>query len=69
MHTIYNILYCYINFTFFFTRECKAVTPFSKAMNFTVAKKLWDHSCRLLDLEPDENLTTFLTTVSHQLNE
>ncbi|XP_020289410.1 retinol dehydrogenase 11-like [Pseudomyrmex gracilis] len=67
-------IYCAIsentaNETGLYYTECKAVTPFSKAMNFTVAKKLWDHSCRLLDLEPDENLTTFLTTVSHQLNE
>ncbi|KAL6423556.1 hypothetical protein ACFW04_010241 [Cataglyphis niger] len=49
--------------------ECRAIRPQWKARDDRIAKDLWDQTCRLLHLEPDENLTTFLQTISRQLAE
>jgi len=32
-----------------------------------IAKELWDKTCQLLYLEPDENFAVFLKTISRQI--
>ncbi|XP_072767480.1 retinol dehydrogenase 11-like isoform X2 [Anoplolepis gracilipes] len=49
--------------------ECRVTTPQWRARDDKIAKDLWDHTCRLLHLEPEENLSTFLQTVARQLTE
>ncbi|KAL6423549.1 hypothetical protein ACFW04_010240 [Cataglyphis niger] len=57
------------NETGLYYAECRVTTPQWRARNDRIAKNLWDQTCRLLHLEPDENFTTFLQTVSRQLAE
>ncbi|XP_029173164.1 retinol dehydrogenase 11-like [Nylanderia fulva] len=49
--------------------ECRVSRPQWRARDDQIAKDLWNHTCQLLHLEPDENLSTFLQTVSRQLAE
>ncbi|KAM0726100.1 Retinol dehydrogenase 11 [Formica fusca] len=57
------------NETGLYYAECRVTRPQWRARDDRIAKDLWDHTCRLLHLEPDENLITFLQTVSRQLAE
>ncbi|XP_025263373.1 retinol dehydrogenase 11 [Camponotus floridanus] len=47
--------------------ECRVSRPQWRARDDQISKKLWDHTCRLLHLEPNENFSAFLQTVSRQL--
>ncbi|XP_072748734.1 retinol dehydrogenase 11-like isoform X1 [Anoplolepis gracilipes] len=47
--------------------NCTVANPQEKANNDQYAKNLWDVSCKLLHLEPEEDFTTFLQTVSCQI--
>lgn len=49
--------------------ECRVSRPQWRARNDEIAKYLWNHTCQLLHLEPDENLSTFLQIVARQLAE
>ncbi|KAG5327598.1 RDH13 dehydrogenase, partial [Pseudoatta argentina] len=56
--------------TFFHKVEiinCGVTTPYRKANQHEYPEKLWNVSCRLLHLEPEEDFTTFLETVSRQM--
>ncbi|XP_072767901.1 retinol dehydrogenase 12-like [Anoplolepis gracilipes] len=55
------------NETGLYYSECRVTRPQWRARDDQMAKDLWDHTCRLLHLEPDTNFSTFLQTVSHQL--
>jgi len=48
-------------------RNCDVATTFWKANDPQYAEKLWNVSCRLLQLEPEEDFATFLETVSRQM--
>ncbi|XP_018360574.1 PREDICTED: retinol dehydrogenase 12-like [Trachymyrmex cornetzi] len=52
--------------TGFYYSNCGVTTTYRKANNHQYAEKLWNISCRLLHLEP-EDFTTFLETVSRQM--
>ncbi|KAL0099476.1 hypothetical protein PUN28_020182 [Cardiocondyla obscurior] len=67
-----TIIYCAIdegisNETGLYYSNCNISNTYRKANNREYAKRLWNMSCRLLQLEPDENITAFLKTVSHQI--
>nr|XP_012217366.1 PREDICTED: LOW QUALITY PROTEIN: retinol dehydrogenase 12-like [Linepithema humile] len=47
--------------------DCSPAMTHSRAMNADYSKKLWDISCRLLHLEPEENLVALLNTISRQI--
>ncbi|XP_067217070.1 retinol dehydrogenase 12-like [Linepithema humile] len=47
--------------------DCSHAMTYSKAMNADYSKKLWDTSCRLLHLEPEESLVALLNTISRQI--
>ncbi|XP_032676877.1 retinol dehydrogenase 11-like [Odontomachus brunneus] len=49
--------------------ECNVANAHRIANDDRVVKQLWDQSCHLLHLEPEENLHTFLQTVSRQVAE
>lgn len=49
--------------------ECSPATVYRKARNTDYCKKLWDVSCRLTHLEPEEDLITLLNTVSRQITD
>lgn len=51
-----------------FNRECRVTNPKSIAEDDKLSQQLWDYTCRLLDLSLDEDLPTFLETVTHQLD-
>ncbi|XP_025263371.1 retinol dehydrogenase 11 [Camponotus floridanus] len=57
------------NETGLYYAECRVSSPQWRARDDQISKKLWDLTCRLLHLEPDENFSTFLQTVSRQLAE
>ncbi|XP_072766791.1 retinol dehydrogenase 11-like [Anoplolepis gracilipes] len=46
-------------------KECNVATLHWRAQDNQIAKNLWDQTCRLLHLKPDEDLATFLKTVSN----
>ncbi|KAG5323352.1 RDH11 dehydrogenase, partial [Pseudoatta argentina] len=50
-----------------FCINCGVTTPYRKANQHEYPEKLWNASCRLLHLEPEEDFTTFLETVSRQM--
>ncbi|XP_011159399.1 retinol dehydrogenase 12 isoform X1 [Solenopsis invicta] len=65
-------IYCSVdekaaNETGLYYSNCSVATPSRKANNPEYREKLWNVSCRLLQLEPEENFTTFLETVSRQI--
>ncbi|XP_011877730.1 PREDICTED: retinol dehydrogenase 12-like [Vollenhovia emeryi] len=65
-------IYCSIdegiaNQTGLYYSNCGVSNTYRKANDRQYADKLWNVSCRLLDLEPEENFTTFLETVSRQM--
>ncbi|CAL1675392.1 unnamed protein product [Lasius platythorax] len=47
--------------------DCSVATLLWKTGDAQYAKNLWDVSCKLLHLEPEEDFTTFLQTVSCQI--
>ncbi|CAL1675393.1 unnamed protein product [Lasius platythorax] len=47
--------------------DCSVATLLRKTGDDQYAKNLWDVSCKLLHLEPEEDFTTFLQTVSCQI--
>ncbi|XP_039315479.1 retinol dehydrogenase 12 [Solenopsis invicta] len=55
------------NETGLYYSNCDVATTYREANNNQHAKKLWNLSCRLLNLEPDDNFNTFLETVSRQM--
>ncbi|KYN29236.1 Retinol dehydrogenase 12 [Trachymyrmex cornetzi] len=65
-------IYCCIdeeiaNETGLYYSNCGVTTPYRKANKHQYLEKLWNVSCRLLHLEPEEDFTTFLETVSRQM--
>ncbi|KAG5346722.1 RDH12 dehydrogenase, partial [Acromyrmex charruanus] len=65
-------IYCCIdeeiaNETGLYYSNCGVTTPYRKANQHEYPEKLWNVSCRLLHLEPEEDFTTFLETVSRQM--
>ncbi|XP_012530391.1 retinol dehydrogenase 11 isoform X5 [Monomorium pharaonis] len=67
-------IYCSIdekaaNETGLYYSNCNVSTPQWRARDDQYAKKLWNLSCRLLHLDPEEDLNTLLKTVSRQLVE
>ncbi|XP_012055376.1 PREDICTED: peroxisomal hydratase-dehydrogenase-epimerase-like [Atta cephalotes] len=65
-------IYCCIdeevaNETGLYYSNCGVTTPYRKANKHQYPEKLWNVSCRLLHLEPEEDFTTFLETVSRQM--
>lgn len=67
-------IYCSVdektaNETGLYYSNCNVATPQWRARDDQYARKLWNLSCRLLHLEPEDDLTTFLKTVSRQLAE
>ncbi|XP_012222963.1 retinol dehydrogenase 11-like [Linepithema humile] len=53
--------------TGFYYSNCDIATPQWRARDDWYARKLWDLSCRLLHLKPEEDFTAFLKTMSHQI--
>ncbi|XP_072742566.1 retinol dehydrogenase 11-like [Anoplolepis gracilipes] len=47
--------------------DCRVTRLYRKGRNNQMAKDLWDHTCRFLHLEPNDNFSTFLKSVSLQL--
>ncbi|XP_036145704.1 retinol dehydrogenase 11 [Monomorium pharaonis] len=67
-----TIIYCSVdektaNETGFYYSNCNVGNTYRKANDHQYAKKLWNVSCRLLDLEPEDDFTQFLETVSRQM--
>lgn len=67
-------IYCSVdekaaNETGLYYKECGVASPQRRARNDQIAKDLWNQTCRLLNLECDENLSKLLTTVSRQITE
>lgn len=67
-------IYCSVdektaNETGLYYSNCNVATPQWRARDDQYAKKLWNLSCRLLDLEPKADFITFLKDVSCQLTE
>ncbi|XP_071581420.1 retinol dehydrogenase 12-like [Temnothorax nylanderi] len=65
-------IYCSVdekiaNETGLYYSDCNVATTYRKANNRHYAEKLWNLSCRLLHLEPEEDFSTFLKTVSRQM--
>ncbi|XP_025990546.1 retinol dehydrogenase 12 isoform X2 [Solenopsis invicta] len=65
-------IYCSVdektaNETGLYYSNCSVARSYRKANDPEYPEKLWNVSCRLLHLEPDENFTTFLETVSRQI--
>ncbi|GAB1860874.1 Retinol dehydrogenase 11 [Camponotus japonicus] len=65
-------IYCSVdektaNETGLYYSDCNVAIPRRKATNDEYAKNLWDVSCKLLNLEPEEDFTKFLQTVSRQI--
>ncbi|XP_071564409.1 retinol dehydrogenase 12-like isoform X4 [Temnothorax nylanderi] len=65
-------IYCSVdektaNETGLYYSNCGVSTTYRKANNRHYAEKLWNVSCRLLHLEPEEDFATFLETVSRQM--
>ncbi|XP_011259617.2 retinol dehydrogenase 11 [Camponotus floridanus] len=65
-------IYCSIdektaNETGLYYSDCSVVNPRRKATNDEYAKNLWDVSCKLLNLKPEEDFIKFLQTVSRQI--
>ncbi|XP_029174124.1 retinol dehydrogenase 11-like [Nylanderia fulva] len=65
-------IYCSVdektaNETGLYYSDCNVNIPRWRARDDQYAKNLWDISCKLLHLEPEENLNTFLQTVSRQM--
>ncbi|KAG5312077.1 RDH12 dehydrogenase, partial [Acromyrmex insinuator] len=65
-------IYCCIdeeiaNETGLYYSNCGVTTPYRKANQHEYPEKLWNVSCRLLHLEPEEDFTTFLENVSRQM--
>ncbi|GAB1860371.1 Retinol dehydrogenase 11 [Camponotus japonicus] len=63
-------LYCSVdektaNETGLYYQECKVATAQWRTQNDRIAKNLWDQTCRLLHLKPDEDFDTFLKTISN----
>ncbi|XP_070167746.1 retinol dehydrogenase 12-like [Polyergus mexicanus] len=66
-------IYCSVdektaNETGLYYSDCKVANEQRKARNNEYAKNLWDVSCKLLHLKPEEDFTTFLQTVSRQIS-
>ncbi|XP_011689555.1 PREDICTED: retinol dehydrogenase 12-like isoform X2 [Wasmannia auropunctata] len=55
------------NDTGFYYSNCSVATTYRKANDPQYAEKLWNVSCQLLHLEPEEDFITFLKTVSRQM--
>ncbi|XP_039304016.1 retinol dehydrogenase 12 isoform X4 [Solenopsis invicta] len=67
-----TIIYCSVdeetaNDTGLYYSNCSVAATYRKANDPEYPENLWNVSCRLLHLEPEENFTTFLETVSHQI--
>ncbi|XP_011259620.2 retinol dehydrogenase 12 isoform X2 [Camponotus floridanus] len=65
-------IYCSVdekttNETGLYYSDCSVANPYWKARNDEYAKNLWDVSCKLLNLELEEDFTTFLQSVSRQI--
>ncbi|GAB1867306.1 Retinol dehydrogenase 11 [Camponotus japonicus] len=65
-------IYCSVdektaNETGLYYSDCSIANPQRKATNDQYAKNLWDVSYKLLNLEPEEDFTKFLQTVSRQI--
>lgn len=66
-------IYCSVdekaaNETGLYYSDCQVANQRRKASNDEYAKNLWNASCKLLHLKPEEDLTTFLQTVSRQIS-
>ncbi|XP_071640320.1 retinol dehydrogenase 11-like [Temnothorax longispinosus] len=66
-------IYCAVdektaNETGLYYSECRVTNPKSIARNDQEAKKLWNYTCQLLQLELNEDFSAFLETVSLQLD-
>ncbi|XP_011692795.1 PREDICTED: retinol dehydrogenase 14-like [Wasmannia auropunctata] len=55
------------NDTGLYYSNCRVATTYRKANDPQTAEKLWNVSCQLLHLKPEENFTTFLETVSRHM--
>ncbi|XP_011148528.1 retinol dehydrogenase 11 [Harpegnathos saltator] len=71
---VQTTIYCAVdektaNETGLYYTECNVANTHQMANNERALKQLWDQSCRLLHLEPEEDLHTFLKTVSQQMTE
>jgi len=69
---VQTTIYCSVdenaaNETGLYYSNCGVATAGRRARNHEYAKKLWNISCHLLRLEPEEDFTTFLETVSRQM--
>ncbi|XP_011148535.1 retinol dehydrogenase 11 isoform X2 [Harpegnathos saltator] len=67
-------IYCSVderaaNETGLYYSKCSVATPHRRTGDVEFMKKLWDVSCQLLHLEPEEDLNVFLNTVSCQIAE
>ncbi|XP_011689557.1 PREDICTED: retinol dehydrogenase 12-like isoform X2 [Wasmannia auropunctata] len=65
-------IYCAVdeetaNDTGLYYSNCDIATTYRKANDPQYPEKLWNLSCRLLHLEPEEDFITFLKTVSRQM--
>ncbi|CAL1675389.1 unnamed protein product [Lasius platythorax] len=65
-------IYCSVdekaaNETGLYYSDCSVATRLRRTGDDQYAKNLWDVSCKLLHLEPEEDFTTFLQTVSSQI--
>lgn len=65
-------IYCSVdekaaNETGLYYSDCSVTNPQWKARDDQYARNLWDLSCKLLHLEPEEDFATFLQTVSRQV--
>lgn len=66
-------IYCSVdekaaNETGLYYSDCQVANQRRKASNDEYAKNLWNASCKLLHLKPEEDLTTLLQTVSRQIS-
>jgi len=62
-----NTISHYHFFSSFVYRNCGVATTYRKANDPQYPEKLWNVSCRLLHLEPEEDFATFLKTISRQI--
>ncbi|KYN29237.1 Retinol dehydrogenase 11 [Trachymyrmex cornetzi] len=56
-----------VNDTGLYYTNCHVAAPSRNANNRQYARKLWNASCHLLHLEPEEDFTRFLETVSRKM--
>lgn len=52
----------------FLKRECAVTTPSARARDAELAQKLWDESCRMVGLEPKENLAEMMAMLARDVS-